>query len=465
MAIPYYSDLDLNKNKLINAKVDNPIEAKDIANKDYVDYYKCRVNLTGQCQITSYRRSVIALCEVSTTDKTNLNSYSSGTLHFHRINGLAGVSTIEFSIENRYDTAYQFNFSYLSNVTWNANADAGGTYKGFRPCVFKYNEKYYAGLEIYIADAELDTVNFIGASNFGIFALDYYQTKTNSSDSTPIILNQEVYDSLDFSKHILCNRIYYGLRETLESARLDDPTASGGIANKQYVDNKVLDGSTVPVGSIIGFEGDEIPDGYELIETTEDDTTTEETTKILTSADNVNRVYEEGRYLCYYGDLPSNLPENSTGVLEVISSGRIVDHCIQKYYLEESQTTYERHISEELGAWHKIITSEMYAVMTGTITMPAASSGTLTGYVEVSYPEGFTQSNCIVAGLMSHNTMNVGQWSTTMNSQDALSMMFGNGDLTAIFKSNVIRIMSNKTADSTTARDVTYKLVLMKLDF
>ena len=465
MAIPFCSDIDLKNNKIINAKVDNPSAAKDIANKDYVDYYKCRVNLTGQCQITSYRRSVIALCEVSTTDKANLNSYSSGTLHFHRTNGLDGVSVIEFSIENRYDIAYQFNFSYLSNVPLNTNTQIGGTSKGFRPCVFKYNDTYYAGLEIFIADAELAIVNFVGASNFNIFALDYYQTKTSSSDSTPIILNQEVYDSLDFNKYVLSKLTYYGLERTLTNARLEDPTVDKGIANKQYVDNKVLDGSTVPVGSIIGFDGDEIPDGYELIETTEDDTTTEETTKILTSADNVNRVYEEGRYLCYYGDLPSNLPENSTGVLEVISSGQIVDHCIQKYYLEESQTTYERHISEELGAWHKIITSEMYAVMTGTITMPAASSGTLTGYVEVSYPEGFTQSNCIVAGLMSHNTMNAGQWSTTMNSQDALSMMFGNGDLTVIFKSSVIRIMSNKTADSTTARDVTYKLVLMKLDF
>lgn len=251
----------------------------------------------------------------------------------------------------------------------------------------------------------------------------------------------------------------------IKNAKVDTPSEAEDITNKDYVDNKVLDGSTVPVGSVIGFDGDEIPDGYELVEETVKDDATEETTKILTSTDNVNRVFDEGRYLCYYDDLPSNLPENSTGVLEVIRSGQIVDHCIQKYYLEESQITYERHISEELGYWHKTIKSDMFAVLTGTFTTPAANNDTLTAYIEVSYPTEFTKDNCSVVGLMSHGTNKADYWSTTMNSQDSLSIMLGNGDLTVIFKPDVIRIMINKAAASLASTTITYRVVLMRIDF
>jgi len=253
----------------------------------------------------------------------------------------------------------------------------------------------------------------------------------------------------------------------IKNAKVDTPSEAEDITNKDYVDNKVLDGSTVPVGSVIGFEGEDIPDGFEIIEL-EEDTPTEDTTesepKVLTSADNVNRVFDEGRYLCYYDDLPSNLPENSTGVLEVIRSGQIVDHCIQKYYIEESQTTYERHISEELGYWHKIVKSNMFAVLTGTFTTPAANDETVTAYIEISYPEGYTKDNCAAISTMSHSATRSDYWSTTLYSQDSLSIILGNGDLATILKPDVIRIMINKAATTIASTTITYRVVLMRID-
>lgn len=105
-----------------------------------------------------------------------------------------------------------------------------------------------------------------------------------------------------------------------------------------------------------------------------------------------------------------------------------------------------------------------FVVLTGTISMPEKGDSTLTGSVEVSYPSGFTKDNCAVISLMGHNTTHTDYWSTTINSEDALSLSLGNGDLVATLKPSSIRIMSNKPSDAASRKDVTFKLVLMKIN-
>jgi hypothetical protein len=64
-----------------------------------------RIDLTATVQQTSYRKSVIALCDLTNTD-TSANSYTSGKLLFHRANGLNGVHilTVFVGIEKMYNT-------------------------------------------------------------------------------------------------------------------------------------------------------------------------------------------------------------------------------------------------------------------------------------------------------------------------------------------------------------------------
>lgn len=169
-------------------------------NKIAVTAYK---DLTGQLQKSAYRRSVIALCEVSTTNNAEKNSYSSGKIVFHRSNGLAGMVEINVNMENQYASAYYTNFFYYSNLNLLA-ADADiNTKFGFRPCTFKYNNVWYGGIEVFIAYAQLQYVTFEGVGNFDIFGLDYYRIPyTQSGTSYPAeIINQEVYDSLNYSQY------------------------------------------------------------------------------------------------------------------------------------------------------------------------------------------------------------------------------------------------------------------------
>lgn len=170
-------------------------------------------DLTGQLQKSAYRRSVIALCEVSTTNNTEKHSYSSGKIVFHRSNGLAGMVEINVNMENQYTSAYYTNFSYYSNLNLlAANADIDTKF-GFRPCTFKYNNVWYGGIEVFIAYSQLQYVTFEGVGNFDVFGLDYYSIPyTQSGTSYPAeIINQEVYDSLNYTQ-FAWERVVLGAR-------------------------------------------------------------------------------------------------------------------------------------------------------------------------------------------------------------------------------------------------------------
>lgn len=162
-----------------------------------------RVDLRGQCQKNSYARSVIALCTVTTTNNTSMNSFSSGRLSFHRDNGAAVDRFIDFIIGNQYASAYKYYFSYSANIKrLNETADLD-TSTGFRPCVFKYNNVWYAGIEYHSGNAVQQYVSYYGEKvGIDIFGLDYYKCSYTSGGTTypSEILNQEVYDSLDYTK-------------------------------------------------------------------------------------------------------------------------------------------------------------------------------------------------------------------------------------------------------------------------
>lgn len=164
------------------------------------------INATKRFKIADstadFSRWVIALCRVSTTNNTALNSYSIGTLSFHRDNGLSGAGEIEIAIDNRYSTAYVTNVSYASNfplLPQNADLD---TAAGWRPCTFKYNDVWYGGIEVMIGTAVYGYMEFNGATNENVFGVKYYTTYKPNSSTPAVIENQEIYDSLMYDKWV-----------------------------------------------------------------------------------------------------------------------------------------------------------------------------------------------------------------------------------------------------------------------
>lgn len=155
-------------------------------------------SLVGSVQTSDYHRSVVALCEVASGSGSTVNSWSSGKLVAHRNNGAYGVAEIGINIEAKRSTAYYSNVSYFSNIALlspTANIDTG---LGFRPCTFKYNNVYYAGIEFYISSSSASNVYFSGVGNFGVFGLDYYSVSHGGTASS--VLNSEVYNSLNYTQ-------------------------------------------------------------------------------------------------------------------------------------------------------------------------------------------------------------------------------------------------------------------------
>lgn len=157
-----------------------------------------RYNLYGQVQTSTFRRSVIALCEVSTTNDTGLHSWFSGRILFHRDNGLAGVEDVYINIEDQYSNAYYTNVSFISNFPKLASNAAINSAIGWRPCTFKYNDKYYGGIEVCTNLANHNMVVAEGTGNFSVFGLDYYSMAHGSTASS--VLNSEVYNSINYTQ-------------------------------------------------------------------------------------------------------------------------------------------------------------------------------------------------------------------------------------------------------------------------
>ena len=156
---------------------------------------KCKlINLSDQLQKTSYRKSVLALCEVSEKDNTLLHSYSSGNIILNRISGLTTttITNVLINIESQYEGGKKANASILIN----------GIKGEIRPCTFKYKGKLYGGLHIFVNAAEFTNIYFYGETNFDIFGLDYMSSDPETAPMLDEI--EEIKQSLSF------DNIYFG---------------------------------------------------------------------------------------------------------------------------------------------------------------------------------------------------------------------------------------------------------------
>lgn len=202
--------------------------------EDINENFTKRVNLTNQVQaVDSYRKSVIAVCRTDV-----LNSYSAGTITFHRANGLYGMVKLDFAMEKQYNTS-KVNCSYVTSGY--KPTDASTT--GVRPCTFTYNGATYGGFEVYISAASFPFVEFFGASNFNIFGLDYYDTQNN------VALNSEIANSISFTNPVLQTDVYANSYKIWHSGNMGansglDADKFDGYESSQFARSDV-DGQTV----------------------------------------------------------------------------------------------------------------------------------------------------------------------------------------------------------------------------
>lgn len=134
----------------------------------------------------------------------------------------------------------------------------------------------------------------------------------------------------------------------------------------------------------------------------------------LVASTDIRNLEESGIYICNSPTTAKGYPTTLSGVLEVIKSSETSGHVIQRYSVDGSNVTYERHIGEEVGSWVKIINSGDFAVLSGNITLESTG-----GSATINYPNGFTKDNCVV--IASGITYNSGGWRAFGTVQAAVS--------------------------------------------
>ena len=323
-----------------------------------------RVDLRGQLQLTSYRRSVVALCEVTNTNDW-LISYSIGTLTLKRDNGLAGTVNLDFGIEKMYNSEY---VNYHGIYRGPTGVDA------IRPCTFTYNGVKYGGVEIFIANSEYQYVEFNGATNFKIFGLDYLNSKDNTA------LNAEVNGSISFTNVNLNDKFLFNNKP---------------IATEEYVTTAVSTKADIASPTFTGTPtAPTAPAG--------NNTTRIATTAFATGADNtlkkfftdrgfgenvtdkgttdLNNIKENGNY---YVSGTTNGPVSTSGYLTV---QKFSDNYLkQTFSVYSSGITFIRVLNNDSwSSWAQLANTSLIdskaplasPALTGTPTAPTAAAGT-----------------------------------------------------------------------------------------
>jgi len=199
-----------------------------------------RVDLTSQVQLTSYRKSVIALCNLDNS-VVSRNSWSGGTIFFHRTNGLQAPVTLQITMEKRYN---------VQGANYTALVMSGNSFgDNIQYVQFDYNGTPYGGIEFKFSDAEHGQVYFIGESNFDIFGLDYYRTDTSA------VLNSEVNNSISTSNMTAETDFFINNQKIFHEG--NDGSTSG-------LDAQYLQG--IPVGSFVRSDASDTMSGDYRIE-------------------------------------------------------------------------------------------------------------------------------------------------------------------------------------------------------
>lgn len=171
-----------------------------------------RVVLTGQCQKTSYRMSLIALCKAPVDAAGNPGGYySAGRITLDRSNNLYAPITLDVTMGGSHGAVGRIRCSYSTN----------GAFEILKPCTFTYNGVVYGGLAFQYADAECSVIEFNGATTTDIFALDVYDTQNKTA------LDTAVYNSINYDNEIYVDHGLYVNGDDVLSGLKDNIKTSG----------------------------------------------------------------------------------------------------------------------------------------------------------------------------------------------------------------------------------------------
>lgn len=104
------------------------------------------------------------------------------------------------------------------------------------------------------------------------------------------------------------------------------------------------------------------------------------------------------------------------------------------------------------------------AILTATVTTPAAGNESLNVSTTIAYPSGFNANNSAIISLMSHNTVETsGGYATVGASGRSLEVVRGNHGLQAQLRTDGVLAQVFKLATAEASKTINIRVVLMKI--
>lgn len=138
-----------------------------------------------------------------------------------------------------------------------------------------------------------------------------------------------------------------------------------------------------------------------------------------------------------------------------------MDH-IEEGILELNKNL-NNHKTEFTNFKSTVYVKDNFAVLEGTITMPAKDDSTVTGTIEFNYPTGFTIDNCVpitVLGCRVSSSSKI--YSTTIPNNTSISQSLGVGNMACKLQESKITVTIFKTETTQASYSSKIKIVLLK---
>lgn len=200
---------------------------------------------------------------------------------------------------------------------------------------------------------------------------------------------------------------------------------------------------------------------YELYAQNGGTLTEEEWLEEFTNADNFYNKSETDNLLNNKANSSDVYTKNETNNLlsEKANSSDVYDKT-EVYTQTETDDLLNNKANSSALSYYKL--KGDFAVLEGTITMPAKDSGPTSGTIEFNYPTSFNMNNCVPIAVLGGRVASSNFYATTIPYETAISQSLGVGNLYCKLQDSKVTVSIYKYQDSQASYSSKIKIVLLK---
>lgn len=149
----------------------------------------------------------------------------------------------------------------------------------------------------------------------------------------------------------------------------------------------------------------------------------------------------------------------------ILQEGTAINHGSMDHIEEgivELNKNLNNHKTEFTNFKSTVYVKNNFAVLEGTITLPAKDSGQTSGTIEFNYPTSFNMNNCVPIAVLGGRVGSLNVYATTIPREAAYAQSLGVGNLCCKLQDSKVTVSIYKYQDSQASHSSKIKIVLLK---